>query len=149
MSSPLLTPGERLALSRERLRMAIAKNAADPPSPLSVLFPGSSGLLDLLKTLLPGTGDIMDALGTWWNQAPLRPLAQRHPVALVTGALLAGAVLAWTRPWRWLFRPTLLSTVGPALLTSLLTSAAVQSWVLAMLTKAPATTETGVPDNTL
>lgn len=143
MSAPLLTPGERLALSRERLRVAIANNAAQPPSPLSALFPGSSGWLDILKTALPGTGEVMDALAAWWKQATLRPLAERHPIALVAGALLAGAVLAWSRPWRWLFRPPLLAALGPTVLTSVLASGAVQSWILAMLAKetdpAPAT----------
>ena len=138
MTAPLLTPGERLALSRERLRVALAQNAAQAPSPLAALFPGGIGLLELLKTALPGTGEVIEALGTWWTQAKLRPLAERHPVALVTGSLLVGALLVWSRPWRWLSSSSFLSTLAPALVTSALASGAVQSWILAMLAKDPA-----------
>jgi hypothetical protein len=79
----------------------------------------------------------MDALAEWWKEASLRPLAQRHPLALVTGALVAGALLAWVRPWRWLFRPALVTTFGPALLTSVLASGAVQAWILGILERKP------------
>lgn len=131
------TPSERLALSRERLRLAISHNATQAPPPLAALISGSSSLLDVLKMALPGTGEVMDALAAWWKEASLRPLAERHPVALVAGALVAGALLAWTRPWRWLLRPALLTTLGPALLTSVLASGAVQAWVLSMLAAEP------------
>lgn len=137
MNTPMHTPSERLALSRERMRLAIAHNATQSPPPLAALISGSSSLLDVLKMALPGTGEVMDALAAWWKDASLRPLAQRHPIALVTGALFAGALLAWTRPWRWLFRPALLTTLGPALLTSVLASGAVQAWILSMLSAEP------------
>jgi hypothetical protein len=138
VNAPLLTPGERLTLSRERLRSAIEESAKQPDSPFEAFLTGRSGLLDVLKTVMPGTGDLLDALGAWWEHATLRPLAQRHPVALVAGALVAGAILAWSRPWRWLFRPTVIHTLGPALLTSILASGQVQAWILAILSKAPA-----------
>ncbi len=138
MSAPLLTPSERLALSRERLRTAVAHNSTQAQPPLAALLTGG-GLVEVLKAALPGTSEIIDALSAWWAQATLRPLAQRHPIGLVAGALVAGAVLAWIRPWRWLFRPTLINTLGPALLTSILASGQVQAWILAMLAKEPAT----------
>lgn len=150
MSAPLLTPGERLALSRERLRVALAENAKQPDSPLEAFLTGSSSPLDILKTVMPGTGELMDALGTWWKQASLQPLAQRYPVALVAGAVAAGAVLVWAKPWRWLFRPTMVNTLGPALLTSLLASGQVQSWIQTLLSKAqqPAAPTDTVPPET-
>ena len=151
MSAPPLTPVERLALSRERLRVAIAHNAA--PGASSTAAPGA-GLLGILKTALPGASVLIDTLGPslkqWWARHPLhtssqlasgvaqtvlRPIAQRYPMALVAGAVVLGAALAWSRPWRWAFRPHLLSTLGPALLSSVLASAAVQSWIAATLAK--------------
>lgn len=38
--------------------------------------------------------------------------AEQHPLALVGGALLAGAVLARVRPWRWLLRPALVAGIA-------------------------------------
>lgn len=166
MSAPQLTPVERLALSRERLRVAMAHNAATRASGRAA--PGA-GLLDILKTTLPGANVWIDTLGPtlkqWWTRHPLhssgvlagdvvrtvlRPMAQRHPVALVTGAVVLGAVLIWSRPWRWAFQPrNLLPTLGPALLSSVLASAAVQSWIASVLAKEPsahaASPETGSP----
>lgn len=152
MSAPQLTPVERLALSRERLRVAMAHNAATRASGRAA--PGA-GLLDILKTTLPGANVWIDTLGPtlkqWWARHPLhssgvlagdvvrtvlRPMAQRHPVALVTGAVVLGAVLIWSRPWRWAFQPrNLLPTLGPALLSSVLASGAVQSWIASILAK--------------
>ncbi len=43
--------------------------------------------------------------------ALLRPLAVRHPWALVGGAALAGAALAAAQPWRGLMQPALLGSV--------------------------------------
>ncbi|APW42985.1 hypothetical protein [Rhodoferax saidenbachensis] len=150
MSAPQLTPVERLALSRERLRVAIAHNAAARAS--GATAPGA-GLIDILKTAVPGAGLLIDTLGPtfkqWWARHPLqsssamtsdvvrtvlRPVAQRHPVALMAGAVVLGAVLIWSRPWRWAFRPrNLFATIGPTLVSSVLASAAVQSWIASVL----------------
>ncbi|MDZ7919173.1 hypothetical protein [Rhodoferax sp.] len=76
------------------------------------------------------------ALANGLAQTLLRPLAQRHPLALAAGAAAVGAMLALSRPWRWAFKPTLLNAMGPALLSSLLASGAVQSWIAEVLAKA-------------
>lgn len=155
MSAPQLTAVERLALSRERLRVALAHTTPAPgPSPTTA----GTGLLDILKATLPGASAVIDTLGStlkqWWARHPLhtsallassvvqtllRPVAQRHPVALVTSAVVLGAALALSRPWRWAFKPHFLSALGPSLLSSVLASDAVQSWLAAVLTEqAPA-----------
>lgn len=144
MSATILTPSERLALSRERIRLAIAHNTTQAPPPLAALISGNSSLIDILKMALPGGNDVVDAVAVWWKEASLRPLAQRHPVALVAGALAVGALLAWTRPWRWLFRPALVTTLGPALITSVLASGTVQAWILEILQRKP--TPPSTPD---
>ncbi len=164
MSAPQLTPVERLALSRERLRVAIAHNAQARAS--GPTTPGS-GLLDILKTVVPGASLLIDTLGPtvkqWWASHPLyssgvlagdvvrtvlRPVAQRHPIALAAGAVVLGAVLVWSRPWRWAYKPrNLLVTVGPALLSSVLASAAVQSWIASVLAPAPRSPE-ATPETT-
>ena len=148
MSAPGLSPAERLALSRERLRIAMAHPSTTPQGP-GPTRPGT-GLLDLLKSAIPGASLLIDTLSAWWERHPLhttgllagglaqsvlRPLAQRHPLAMVAGAVALGAVLVFSRPWRWAFKPPMLSALGPALLSSLLASATVQSWIAAALAK--------------
>ena len=59
----------------------------------------------------------LDLLTQWWTQQPLlksarhaeeavheaiAPLVRRHPVAVLGTAAAAGALLVWSRPWRWL-----------------------------------------------
>jgi len=83
-----------IALSRDRLRLALRDSAAAPvntktPFHLAGLF-------------------AKDAL-----QAAVQPVAQRNPLALVLGAAVAGVVLVWSRPWRWLLSPALLATLLP------------------------------------
>lgn len=38
--------------------------------------------------------------------------AEQHPLALVGGAALAGAVFVRVQPWRWLLRPALVAGVA-------------------------------------
>ena len=87
------TPGERLAASRERLRQALAP----PPG-------GGAG----------PEGGMLLAAALARNAAGL--LVQRHPLATVGAAALAGAVLLRWRPWRGLLRPALLAGALPLLL---------------------------------
>jgi hypothetical protein len=73
---------ERLVRSRRRLQRALL----DAPT----ATPGADG------------GVVIDGV----NEL-LRPTARRHPLGLVAGAVLVGGLLAWSRPWRWDFRPVL------------------------------------------
>jgi hypothetical protein len=47
--------------------------------------------------------------------ALLRPVARQHPLGLVTGAVLVGGLLVWSRPWRWAARSGLLAGLGQQL----------------------------------
>jgi hypothetical protein len=153
MSAPQQTPAERLALSRERLRVALARHAQ--PQPLHNAAGPDSDLLAILKAALPGTGVLIDLVGEWWKRQPLhtsgllstglvqnvlRPLAQRNPIALAVGAVVVGVALAWSRPWRWIFQPQLLSRWGPTVLSSVLASAAVRTWLATVLAPQPEAT---------
>jgi hypothetical protein len=137
MSAVLPSPAERVALSREHLRQALQaaagpRRAAKDPSGAPTPLPW----LDRLKAI-PGAGIALDAITQWWTRHParlavsvaghsadalLRPIAQRHPLALVFGAFAVGAVFAWTRPWRWALKPTLFAGLLPQLLLSALKS---------------------------
>jgi hypothetical protein len=74
----------RLAASRKRIREWITREpASDTGSDWSPL--------SLATSLATDAG----------NEA-LRPIATRHPYALVGTALAGGALIAWARPWRLL-----------------------------------------------
>ena len=126
-----MTAVDRLALSRERLRLAMLP---PPPRPAEHLFGErfgalTAGLLERLKTT-PGLAELIEPIKAWWARHPLRtaglvaadasrklatPLAARHPLALVFGALLVGAVLVFSRSWRWIASPALVAGLLPSL----------------------------------
>lgn len=139
---------DRLAESRARLREAMQVIAKPPQRAAaggsSALF-GATGTawLDSLKSL-PGVNIIIEAVSSWWMRHPLRlasgvavdaagaalqPVAQKNPVALVLAALVFGAVVAWTRPWRWIARPALLAGLFPQVLSKVIAHAPVSSWM--------------------
>jgi hypothetical protein len=138
---------ERLALSRERLRSTMMP--APPRSGSSASGIGSSdgsftaNLAERLKEL-PGAAMVIDAVQTWWSQHPLRtatlvageasrkfaaPLAERNPMALIVGAVVAGALVAWTRPWRWILRPALFAGLLPAVASRFMRQLPLESWL--------------------
>ena len=93
---------------------------------------------------LPVIGLVADALGAWWSQNPLRPvalvaaeaanavakpLALRHPVALVLVAAAGGAALAWARPWRWALRSALFAGLAPQVASRVVANLPVESWL--------------------
>jgi hypothetical protein len=129
---------DRLALSRQRLRLAMQGEPAAHAAPAS-----GQAWAHSLRTL-PGAPVVMDAVQAWWAQHPLRvvglvaanatmtalrPAAQRHPLGLVAGALLAGALLAWSRPWRWLVKPALFAGLLPQLFSKTLAQIPAHSWI--------------------
>lgn len=158
MTTAPLTPAERLTLSRERLRAAMShiKAPAGSGGPSGTATGKKSvgiDLLDLLKLAVPSAGLVINTVTQWWEghrlQASgnlvegvvgelLRPLAKRHPLTLVAGAVALGAVLVWVRPWRWALKPRVLTTWGPTLLSSAIASSMVQSWLKGVLPKTPA-----------
>jgi hypothetical protein len=100
------TPVQRLALSRERLRLALRAEAAERAAP---------GWLNQLRAL-PGA-EILLALGRY-AATLLQPMAQRHPLRLVLAALVVGGLAAWSRPWRWLPKLALVAGLLPQLLAA-------------------------------
>jgi hypothetical protein len=85
------TPEEKLAASRVQLRQALRQSEAASP----------------LQTALHATAASAELV--------LQPLARAHPYRLVIGAAVAGALLARTRPWRWLSASAVLAGLTPQL----------------------------------
>ncbi len=143
----LLSPVERLELSRARIRLELL----DIAFPERNAPPRSSGLLDDWKATLgrllqnvPGASLITETIGDWWNQHPLhtagelaqtasrellQPLARRNPTGLVLGAAALGALVILARPWRWALRPALFVGLVPQLLSHAMRRMPLESWV--------------------
>lgn len=71
----------------------------------------------------------------WWSSHPLhhvgslalhsaetaaRPMVRQHPVAWLSAAVVCGAALAWTRPWRFMNRRVVAAALVPGVLPGLL-----------------------------
>ncbi len=147
--SAVITAADRLALSRQRLRRAMLDIAAPPSTPRHAL--PALAWLESLKDI-PGAHVVIEAVSTWWAQHPLRvaamvaangvnavvrPMAQRHPVALVLGALIFGGMFAWSRPWRWILTPALFAGLLPQLFSKALANVPAGSWMSLLSTLAP------------
>jgi hypothetical protein len=140
------TAVDRLMASRERLRKVLYGKSGKHLDDNRENADGTADWLSKLEAI-PGASVIIDAARAWWAQHPLRqagtlavdatvavvrPLAQRHPVKLVLGAFVAGVLIAWMRPWRWLPRPALLSGLFPHILEKAVAELPVQSWLVVL-----------------
>ena len=138
--NPVATPADRLARSRERLRLALngLPPAPDDPEAAEHAQRAAAPWRDRLAGL-PGAGILIEAVQQWWARHPLRsqillgvsatqavvqPVANRHPVALVAVAFVAGGLIAWYRPLRGLLKPALLAGLLPQLLVAVTTAQA-------------------------
>jgi len=102
---------------------------------------------------------LIDALQVWWARHPLHtaglvaaeasrkfaaPIAERRPMTLILSAVLLGAILALTRPWRWLLRPALFAGLLPALVSRVMKELPVDS-LIRMFGSAPARSAAKTP----
>lgn len=136
MSAPvaaaLQTPAERLARSREQLRLALQGTEAAQAGNVHPSAATGMTWLDNLQAI-PGAGLVVEVVGHWWARHPLRvaavlaattatavvkPIAQRHPLGLVSGAFVLGGLFAMSRPWRWAVQPALFVSLAQHLLST-------------------------------
>jgi hypothetical protein len=123
-----------------------------PPPALPSHEPATGALawLERIKQQ-PAIAIVIDTLQSWWSRHPLRaavhvaseagnavvkPIAQHNPIALVALACFAGAVLAWSRPWRWALKPALFAGLMPQLVSRVVANLPLESWH-AVFTQAP------------
>ena len=136
----MTTALERVESSRARLRDAMLPPAAPRHAATE---PGDASWLQRLKRL-PAVSVVVDALDAWWSKHPMRPisqvaggasnavvkaLAQRHPLPLVLVAGAAGAAVAWSRPWRWIFSSVLFAGLVPQLASRVVSKLPIESWL--------------------
>lgn len=123
-----LTPSQRLALSRERLRRAMSSDGSGRGRKQG----SSEGPSDASQTDTGGGAfsTFVQLATHWWESHPLReaahiasnvaapaaeallaPMARRHPWRLVLIAAGVGGAIVWARPWRWLPQAALSSAL--------------------------------------
>lgn len=131
---------DRIEASRARLKLAMS-----PPPPAADDRAGLHAPSWLHRlTDLPLVAAVIESVTSWWSHHPLRPvvsvaneassavvkpLAQRNPLTLVLVAGVVGAALAWTRPWRWIFRSALFAGLVPQLASRVVSNLPIESWM--------------------
>ena len=110
--SDLLTVSEKVTLSRERMRRVLADRGSVAHLRENPLFVAGDFAKEAVETAI-------------------HPFAQRNPLSLVAGAALAGGLLAWSRPWRWLLTPVVASML-PVLVTKVVRAAPPGVWTKAL-----------------
>lgn len=126
-----LTPKERLAASRESIRVALVKASKPLPADAARSSPQEPGWLGTLGDALsdlPAAAIAVRWLRRWWAGHPWRstlefardagqelaaPLAKKHPWWLLIGAFAGGVLLTRARPWRWISGGALLAGLLP------------------------------------
>ena len=134
-----MTATERIELSRARLRAAMSP----PPPQASGAGSVQTSWLQRLKQL-PVISLVLESLDAWWTSHPLhaagqvaaeassavvRPVARRHPLVLVLVSGIAGALVVWSRPWRWALRPSLLAGLAPQFASRVVANLPIESWM--------------------
>lgn len=134
--APALTPEERLACSRAKLRawyLDAYGDSAEKSAPTHGHGPEKNdpswlgAIFDMLSDV-PAATVAARWLRRWWASHPLRatvdlttavtremagPLAKQHPWMLMAGAALAGAAISRARPWRWISGGAILASLVP------------------------------------
>ena len=124
------TAAKRLEASRARLRSAMTTTRRQV-----ALSDGAAGPTWLTRLEnLPGVRTFVDALKSWWSRHPLRPVvtlahhttdaiatpvAQTHPIAMVSAGVVLGALFIAAKPWRWILKRALFAGLVPQLVASL------------------------------
>lgn len=133
----LLGVTERLEKSRRLMRTQLLQlNLSASQAQAKNQHSGHAGAILTALTALPVMGPLLKDVVRWWEDHPLRaladlfarpaasttePLTQRHPWAMLIGAAAAGALLMWARPWRFSFlRRAVYGGLLPQVMTSLL-----------------------------
>ncbi len=137
----LLGATERLQQSRQKMRHQMLElNANSALAQATKFASGTPSALMVTLTALPIVGPVIESAVSWWANHPLHAVAdlfirsntsatdpqkqsltQRHPLAMLLGAVALGALLIWARPWRFgLLRRAVYAGLVPQMVSSLL-----------------------------
>ncbi len=148
---PPPTPEQRLAASREAIRMALVSRHSTSARKARRRGRGLLGGLAQAFSHVPMSHLAQRYISRWWARHPwrttvefaveatdelVRPMAEKHPWLLLGGALGVGALLSRARPWRWISGGALLAGVIPRM-----PLASVLDWVTSTLNDLAGQTE--------
>jgi len=148
----------RLALSRERLRLAMRQDGGADGSVDRSASTQSADSADPTREgswpnwlnrmrESPALEVLFEVIRQRWQRHPLRlaaqvagdladgwikPVAREHPIRLVVGALVVGAVVAWARPWRLLPSPARWSVLAMPIVSKAVALVPLESLLLAL-----------------
>ena len=129
-------------IETSRLRLLAAMTPATAPSAAARHGPASEAVARFKA--MPLVAAVLESVESWWSHHPLRslanvageasgavakPIADRHPFALVLTAAAVGAALAWSRPWRLIFRSALFAGVLPQLASRVVATLPLEAWM--------------------
>ena len=130
-ATPVPSPAQRLSHSRQALRQSLSARScaaqgasADIGQPWWAAWKSLPSVTLLMRALAllatPHPLQSVALAASDAGKAALAPALQRHPLGVVAGAFLAGGVLALSRPWRWVWKPSLLALLVPRILSIVL-----------------------------
>jgi hypothetical protein len=132
-----MTPLERIEITRARLGRAMLPPAVSrnrkKPTRLSWLdsvkdLPLLGGFIRLLREWRPVGQLVLDVTRT-----AVTPMAERRPLTLVLVAGATGAILFWSRPWRWIFSSAVLAGFLPRLVLRVVSKVPIEWWTRVLL----------------
>lgn len=110
MSSNAITAAAvRLTLSRTRLRQALHTHTNTAPA----TWLWGQHAAPVWMARLKESPEVQ----ALWGKAKVQ--FQAHPLGWTLGTVLAAGVLAWSRPWRWIFQPAVVASLLPYLMSNL------------------------------
>lgn len=138
-------PKPQTALQRLQASREVIRHAMVPPRRAALEVGGvrAPGWVTSLTTL-PVVGVVAESVLGWWSQHPFRPLtqviteasgvaikpvAEESPILLVAGAAVAGVIVAWLRPWRWMLRSVVFAGLVPQLASRIASKLPIDAWV--------------------
>jgi len=144
LEATLPSPAERLQRSRERIAQwminADGRTLARRRAAAAIGEDGWSWLGSLRSN--PVVQLLTESISSWWANHPLHaytsladgiardavaPLARRHPRTMVAGAVVVGALIVWSKPWRWLIKPALFTGIVSQLVSHVVAQVPIDS----------------------
>jgi hypothetical protein len=144
------SPEQRLAISRARIRDYLENSSGRRKRGGTAAGAAAASSNDWFEKVRkhPVAGAVVDAVMGWWHNHPLHavgtvagaaardavgPLARRHPVAMVSAAVLLGALVVWTRPWRLVLKSALFAGLASQVAARLVAQVPLESVLNAVM----------------
>lgn len=135
--NPRLPPLQRLASSRERIRVTLRQEREEQEQH------HPSALMSALLAI-PGARAVVETVSQWWAHHPMhvagtvasnaarsmmRPMARRNPFGLILAAVAVGGLVYWLKPWRFIMKSAVVASIVPQLVARAVNHMPIESWL--------------------